>query len=56
MNRAREISIFQEYHTTFWDQYTSKKADPKTFAFWVNGIFAKKCGLMQYQKSSYQSQ
>jgi len=39
----------------FWDQYSVKNADPETFSFWVNNIFAKKqvlfdiCGLMQSQ-------
>jgi len=61
MNKANEISIFQEYQTKFWQQYSLKKADPETFSFWVNDIFAKKqalfdiCGQMQSQKSSYQS-
>jgi len=37
-----------------------KKADPETFSFWVNNIFAMKqvlfenCGLMHSQQSSYQ--
>jgi len=42
MNKAREISDFREYQTKFWDQCTLKKADPETFPFWVNDIFAKK--------------
>jgi len=55
------ISIFPECQTKFSDQYTSKKADPELFSFWVNNIFAEKqvlfdiCGLMQSQLSSYQS-
>jgi len=41
----------------FWDLHTFKKANPKTFSFRVNNIFAKKqdlfdiCGLMQYTDS-----
>jgi len=60
INKAREISNFQEYQTKFWDVYLTK-ADPERFSFWVNYIYAKKqalfdiCGLMQSQKSSYQS-
>jgi len=38
-----------------------EKAAPKTFSFWVYDMFSRRqalfniCGLMQYQKSSYQS-
>jgi len=52
--------ISDQSQIKFWDQYTLKKADPETFSFWVNDVFAKKhalfdiCGLMQYQKSIYQ--
>jgi len=42
MNKPKKISNFQEYQTKFWDQYTLKKADPETFTFWVNNIFANK--------------
>jgi len=61
MNKAREISNFLENQNKFWDLYTLKKADPKTYSFWVNNIFANKqalfdiCGLMQSHKSYYQS-
>ena len=42
LNKAREISYFQEYQTKIWNQHTLQKADPETFSFWVDDIFAKK--------------
>jgi len=40
MNKAREISNFKEYQTTFLVQNT-KKVDPETFSSWVNDIFQR---------------
>jgi len=42
MDKAKNISDFQAYQTKFRNQYSLNKADPKTFSFWVNNIFAKK--------------
>jgi len=39
MNKVKKIWDFQ-------DQYTLKKADPRTFSFWVNSIFAKQQVLL----------
>jgi len=61
MNMARDISRLQEYQARFWAQYTLKNTDPETVSFRINDISSNKqalfdiCGLMQYQKSSYQS-
>jgi len=60
MNKAKKISKFQECLDKNFEPMYLKKADPETFSFWVNNIFAMKqllfqnCGLMQSQQSSYQ--
>jgi len=46
MNEAGEISNFQQYQTKFWDQYIPNEANPETFSFWVNYIFAEKKSLI----------
>jgi len=60
MSKAKKISKFQECLDQNFEPMYLIKADPETFSFWVNNIFAMKqllfenCGLMQSQQSSNQ--
>ena len=57
---AKKISKFQKCLDPHFEPMYLKKADPDTFSFWVNNIFAMKqvlfenCGPMQSQQSGYQ--